>query len=338
MGHERKRGKLGELNALLRGSGWERFSRVVGDIGVLAGVRYVISLDTDTLLPRDTAAELVGTMEHPLNRPRRDPHTGLVCGGYGILQPRVGISLASGPRSPYARLFGSDAGIDPYTRAVSDLYQDAFAEGSFIGKGIYDVDAFEGALSGRFPENAILSHDLVEGCHARSGLVTDVQLYEDYPGSWRSDANRRERWIRGDWQLLPWLMPWAPDASGRWRRNRLGGLARWKIFDNLRRSLVPPALLVLLLVGWWRMPPTAWTAALLALPVLPPALALAQELFSKPAEARWLPHLRASVASAGRAIARIALGLAWLPHEAWYSARAIGRTWWRLLSRRRLLE
>jgi cellobiose phosphorylase len=339
MGHERKRGKLGELNCLLRGSGWERFSRVVGDIGVLAGVRYVITLDTDTLLPRDSAAELIGTMDHPLNRPRRDPATGLVRGGYGILQPRVGIGLASGQRSPYARLFGSDAGIDPYTRAVSDLYQDAFAEGSFIGKGIYDVDAFEGALSGRFPDDAILSHDLVEGCHARSGLVSDVQLYEDYPSTWRSDANRRERWIRGDWQLLPWLLPWSPNASGRWQRNPLGALSRWKILDNLRRSLVPPAWLGVLLFAWWRLAVAEWTLALLALPLLPPLLGLAHELLAKPKELRLLPHLRAAAASAGRALARVALMLAWLPHEAAFSLRAIARTLWRLLlTRRGLLE
>jgi hypothetical protein len=234
-------GKLGELNALLRGSGWERFSRVVGDIGVLAGVRYVITLDTDTLLPRDSAAELVGTMEHPLNRPRRDPDTGLVCGGYGILQPRVGISLASGPRTPYARLFGSDAGIDPYTRAVSDLYQDAFAEGSFIGKGIYDVDAFEGALAGRFPDDAILSHDLVEGCHARSGLVTDVQLYEDIPAS----CQRRQPPRALDPRRLAAAALAADEgthAQRQWRRNHLGGAVRaGRSSTTWRRRLVPPA-------------------------------------------------------------------------------------------------
>jgi cellobiose phosphorylase len=338
MGHERKRGKLAELNALLRGDGWERFSRVVGDIGVLAGVRYVITLDTDTLLPRDSAAELVGTMEHPLNRPRRDRATGLVCGGYGILQPRVGIGLASGARTPYARLFGSDAGIDPYTRAVSDLYQDAFGEGSFIGKGIYDVDAFEGALAGRFPDDAILSHDLVEGCHARSGLATDVQLYEEYPSTHRSDSCRRERWIRGDWQLLPWLLPWVPNAAGRWQRNPLGALSRWKIFDNLRRSLVAPALLGLLLFAWWRMPAAAWTLALLALPLLPPLAATLQDVLARPSEARLSAHLRAAAHSAGAAFARALLWLAWLPADAWLSLRAVSRTLWRLLTRRRLLE
>jgi cellobiose phosphorylase len=340
MGHERKRGKLSELNALLRGHGWERFSRVVGDIGVLAGVRYVITLDTDTLLPRDSAYELVGTMEHPLNRPRRDAATGLVCGGYGILQPRVGISLSSGPRSGYARLFGGDAGVDPYTRAVSDLYQDAFAEGSFIGKGIYDVDAFEGALAGRFPDNAILSHDLVEGCHARSGLVSDVQLYEDYPSTYRSDTSRRERWIRGDWQLLPWLLPWAPNAQGRWQRNPISTLSRWKMFDNLRRSLVAPALLGLLLAAWFALrAPLAWTLALLAVPLLPVLSASLQELLSKPRELRLRSHLHLAWEALVRQLARAALFVSWLPHEAWVATRAIARTLWRMLvSRRGLLE
>jgi cellobiose phosphorylase len=340
MGHERKRGKLGELNGLLRGNGWERFSRVVGEIGVLAGVRYVITLDTDTLLPRDSAAELVGTMEHPLNRPRRDPATGLVTGGYGILQPRVGVSLGSGMRSPYARLFGSDAGVDPYTRAVSDLYQDLFAEGSFIGKGIYEVDAFECALAGRFPDNAILSHDLVEGCHARSGLLSDVQLYEDYPASWRADADRRARWIRGDWQLLPWLLPWAPGADGRWRRNPLGALSRWKLFDNLRRSLVPMALVGMLLAGWaWSASPLAWTLAALSVLFAPPILSGLQELLALPQGARLRAHLLASLASLQRHLARAFLLLSWLPHEAWFSIRAILRTLWRLgVTRRGLLE
>jgi cellobiose phosphorylase len=340
MGHERKRGKLGELNALLRGSGWERFSRVVGEIGVLAGVRYVITLDTDTLLPRDSAMALVGAMEHPLNRPHRDPRTGLVTGGYGILQPRVAISLGTGRRSAYARLFGGDAGVDPYTRAVSDLYQDLFDEGSFIGKGIYDVDAFECALSGRFPDNAILSHDLVEGCHARSGLVSDVQLYEDYPASWRADADRRERWIRGDWQLLPWLLPWSPDGDGRWRRNSLSALSRWKLLDNLRRSLVPVALLVVLFAGWlWLRWPQAWTLAAMAVPLLPPLLGGLQELLVPAQNEPFRAHMQAALATLQKHIGRIFLFIAWLPHEAWYTLRAIARTLWRmLLSRRRLLE
>jgi cyclic beta-1,2-glucan synthetase len=176
------------------------FSRVVGDVASLPQVKYVITLDADTLLPRDAARLLVGAMMHPLNRARFDT-TGkrkggaVVSEGYGILQPRVSISLPGASRSLYARLHGGDPGMDPYTRAVSDVYQDVFGEGSFIGKGIYDVDAFAQALDGRFPENRILSHDLLEGCYARAGLLSDVLLYEEYPSRYSADVSRRRRWM-----------------------------------------------------------------------------------------------------------------------------------------------
>jgi len=207
MGYERKRGKLADLNALLRGDAQGRFSQIVGDTTLLSNVKYVITLDTDTQLPRDAARESIGTMAHPLNHAHYDERQQRVSAGYGILQPRVAVSLPGANRSRYARLYGSDAGIDPYTQAVSDVYQDGFQEGSFIGKGIYEVDAFEQALNGRFPENRILSHDLLEGCYARAGLVSDVQLYEDYPACYSADVSRRFRWIRGDWQIARWLLP-----------------------------------------------------------------------------------------------------------------------------------
>ena len=213
MGYERKRGKLADLNALLRGSGRERFSLIVGDIATLSGVKYVITLDTDTQLPLDAGRQCVATMAHPLNRPQYDETRQRVIRGYGILQPRMGASLSGTQRSLYARLFGSEPGIDPYTRTVSDVYQDLFGEGSFIGKGIYDVDAFERALGARFPENRILSHDLLEGCYARSGLLSDVHLYEDYPSRYDADARRQERWIRGDWQIARWLLPRVPGPA-----------------------------------------------------------------------------------------------------------------------------
>ena len=214
MGYERKRGKLADLNALLRGGSEDRFSLVVGDIALLSEVKYVITLDTDTQLPRDAARQFVGAMAHPLNRPRYDETKRRVVEGYGILQPRVAVSLPGTNRSRYARLYGGEPGIDPYTRAVSDVYQDVFGEGSFIGKGIYDVDAFEQALGGRFPENRILSHDLLEGCYARAGLLSDVQLYEDYPARYSADVSRRHRWIRGDWQLAAWLLPAGSGQEG----------------------------------------------------------------------------------------------------------------------------
>jgi len=205
MGYERKRGKLAAFNALLRGGARDAFSAIVGDTAVLPQIKYVITLDTDTQLPRDAARKLVATMAHPLNRPVFDPVRGVVVAGYGILQPRVGVSLPGAGRSWFVRLFAGDAGIDPYTRAVSDVYQDLFGEGSFIGKGIYEVDAFERAMTGRFPENAVLSHDLLEACHARSGLVSDVELFEEHPARYDVDFHRRHRWIRGDWQIAPWL-------------------------------------------------------------------------------------------------------------------------------------
>ncbi|WP_343229990.1 glucoamylase family protein [Rhodanobacter sp. DHG33] len=339
-GRERKRGKLADLNAWLRGGARDAFALVVGRTEVLADVRYVITLDADTQLPRDSARRLVGAMAHPLNTLVFDSAGVRVVAGHAILQPRVGISLSSAMRSAYARLFGSDAGIDPYTRVVSDVYQDLFDEGSFIGKGIYDLDAFEKVLGDRFPDNHILSHDLVEGCYARSGLISDVQLYEEYPARYIDDARRRHRWIRGDWQLLPWLLPWAPARGGGWRRNPLTALSRWKILDNLRRSLVPPSLLVLLLFGWLsHAVQPSWTIAVLMVVLVPLLLASLLELFQKPRDAVLDQHLRAAMRDVGQHAARAALGLVWLPHEALYSLDAALRTLWRLfVSRRNLLQ
>ncbi|MET0330479.1 MAG: glucoamylase family protein, partial [Dyella sp.] len=340
MGYERKRGKLSELNALLRGRGHERFALIVGDLAVLQDVRYVITLDTDTQLPRDTARQFVGAMEHPLNRPVYDAALHRVVSGYAILQPRVGISLQSTARSAYANLFGSEAGIDPYTRIVSDVYQDLFRQGSFIGKGIYAVDAFEQAIEGRFADNRILSHDLIEGCYARSGLLSDVQLYEEYPARYSTHVSREHRWLRGDWQLLPWMLPWAPMADGRWQRNPLCRLSRWKIFDNLRRSLEPVALLSMLLIGWFGVMQTlSWSAAILFLVFILPVLGSLLELFQKPAEVAMSQHLAVALRSSGQHLMRAALALVWLPYEVLSSVDAIVRTLWRMLiSHRHLLQ
>ena len=338
MGHERKRGKLGDLNALLRGAARDRFLLIVGDIDTLPTVQYIITLDTDTQLPRESAHEFVGAIDHPLNRAVYNPEKRRVVSGYGVLQPRVGISLPSTARSRYAQLYASDAGIDPYTQMVSDVYQDVFHEGSFIGKGIYDIDAFELSLEGRFPENSILSHDLVEGCYTRAGLLSDVQLYEEYPARYSADVKRRHRWIRGDWQLMPWLLPWAPTAHDGWRKNALTALSRWKILDNLRRSLVPASLLVLLLTGWLLLSPAfSWMLAVLAMVLIPPLLSALLDLVQKPAEVQMDQHLRAAMHSTGQHLARMALGLAWLPHEVQYSIDAILRTLWRMAISRRLL-
>ncbi|MFD0739901.1 GH36-type glycosyl hydrolase domain-containing protein [Lysobacter koreensis] len=340
MGHERKRGKLAALNALLRTGARDAFSLIVGDTDALAGVRYVITLDTDTQLPRDAARQLVGTLAHPLNRAQFDPVRGVVTRGYGILQPRVGIAMSGQARSWYARLYGSEPGIDPYTRAVSDVYQDLFSEGSFVGKGIYDVEAFECALEGRMPADSILSHDLLEGCYARAGLVSDVQLYEDYPSRYAVDVKRRHRWIRGDWQLLPWIWPWVRRTDVRGERNPLSLLSRGKLVDNLRRSLVPAAITALLVLGWLFAPaPLAWTAWVLAIAVVPPLLASMIDLASRPPDLPLRAHLHQAMAAVLRNFARVPLALACLPYEAYFSLDAIARTLWRMgVSRRRLLQ
>ena len=340
MGYERKRGKLAALNALLRrGNAQADFSLVVGNTAGLALVRYVITLDTDTQLPRDAARQLVGAMAHPLNQAVFDERTQRVCAGYAILQPRMAESL-SGIRSHYAKLWGSEPGLDPYTRAVSDVYQDLFQEGSFIGKGIYDVDAFERALEGRFPENRILSHDLVEGCFARSGLLTDVQLYEVYPPRYAADVIRRQRWIRGDWQIAGWTLPWIRPPGAGWQENPLPLLARWKIFDNLRRSLVPVAATLLLLLGWTVLfRPWLWTLAVLGVFLVSPIVASLIDVLRKPKDVLLAQHLTGAGHSATVRFAQVGYAFACLPYEAFFSLDAIVRTLFRMLfSRKRLLE
>ncbi len=341
MGYERKRGKLTEFNAFLRGGSHDSFSEIVGDTAVLPTVKYVITLDTDTQLPRDAARQLVATMAHRLNRPKFNSAREIVNEGYGIMQPRVGVSLPSAGRSWFVRLHSGDAGIDPYTRAVSDVYQDLFEEGSFTGKGIYDVDAFQRAMAGRFPDNTVLSHDLLESCHARSALVSDVEFYEAHPSRYNVDIDRRHRWIRGDWQITQWLLPWVPGSGARRAANPLSALSRWKIFDNLRRSLVPIALLVLMLADWLLVPQLGGLGSLLVLGIitLPGLLSELANLFRKPADFPWSMHLRAAAGSSGRQFGQIFLALAFLPYEAYISIDAVGRTLLRLLvTRRRLLE
>ena len=340
MGRERKRGKLADLNALLRHGIADPFSVVVGGTEPLRAVRYVLTLDTDTQLPRDSARVSAAVMAHPLNRPRFDSRRERVCEGYGILQPRVGVSLPAANRSRYAALFGTNPGIDPYTRMVSDVYQDLFEEGSFVGKGIYDVEAFEQALASRLPDNRILSHDLLEGCFARAGLLTDVVLYEEYPSRYTSDVSRRHRWIRGDWQLAGWLLPRVPSASGQRRRNALSGLSRWKLLDNLRRSLVPPAMLFLLLLAWSVFQPVwLWTVAIAGSLLLPRSVAALLDLVRKNGEMSVRQHVASVWHTAAMDLGQSAFTLACLPYEAVVSLDAVARTLWRtLFSRRRLLE
>jgi cellobiose phosphorylase len=340
MGYERKRGKLSDLNSLLRGSSEKKFSLIIGNTRILEKIRYVITLDSDTQLPRDSARQFIGAMSHPLNRPKYDETKHRVTEGYSILQPRVAVSLPGTNRSRYARLFGNEPGIDPYTRAISDVYQDLFGEGSFIGKGIYDVDSFEKAVKDRFPENRILSHDLLEGCYARCGLLSDVLLFEEYPASYNTDVVRRSRWIRGDWQLLPWLFPVLPKVNGGSRKNPLSLLSWWKILDNLRRSLIPVALTLFLLSGWIILTSAwFWTLVVIGIVLIPPSIVLTVYLFHKPEDLILNQHLKATRQLAVRQLHQIAFILISLPCEAYYSLKAIIQTCWRLfISKNRLLE
>lgn len=340
MGRERKRGKLADLNSLLRGTSENSFSVILGKTELLKEIKYVITLDTDTQLPRDSARQFVGTMAHPLNKPQYDPLKKRITEGYAILQPRVAVSLPGTNRSRYANLFGSEAGIDPYTRAISDVYQDLFGEGSFIGKGIYEVDAFVMSLEDRFPENRILSHDLLEGCYARSGLLSDVLLFEEYPSGYKADVNRRSRWIRGDWQLLPWTLPILPRVKNNPRKNPLSLLSWWKILDNLRRSLIPFALVLLLLLGWTILSsPWFWTLIVIGIIVIPSLINSVVYILQKPEEVLLRQHIKGAEQSIVRQFYQSAFFLISLPYEAFYSLDAILRTCWRMIiSKKRLLE
>lgn len=327
MGYERKRGKLAALNQLLRGSDFSKFSLVEGNIIALSTVKYVITLDKDTQLPRDTARQFIAVMAHPLNNPRFDLTKNIVTGGYGILQPSMASSLIGSNRSHYARLCSSDIGVDPYTRAISNVYQDVFSEGSFVGKGIYDIDAFERVLNDRLPENRILSHDLLEGCYIRSGLISDVQLYEDHPVRYDIDVLRQERWIRGDWQIARWLMPTVPELKKQSAKNPLSALSRWKIFDNLRRSLVPTAMMLLLIIGWIATTcPWFWTytvAGILLIPTISTALV---DLFRRSNDVPFRQHLRTILYSARRQLTEIGFRFTCLPYEASFTFFAIVRS------------
>ena len=340
MGWERKRGKIEEFNRMLRGATDTSFAVQIGDLDVLPHVKYCITLDSDTRLPRDAARQLIGIITHPLNRAAYDPKVGRVTEGYGILQPRVSVTYTSAAGSLFARLYAGHTGVDPYTTAVSDTYQDLFAEGIFTGKGLYDVDAFIAALEDAVPENTLLSHDLFEGVHARAGLVSDIELVDEYPSSVLTHARRQHRWIRGDWQILLWLLPVVPSKRG-FRRNTLPLISRWKIFDNLRRSLVPATLLALLVAGWAMLPgsPLVWTAAVVAV-ITSELLPIAARLLGSPRQGEYpsvfLRNLRDDAATA---MAQMLLGITLLAYHAVDSVHAIGLTIVRLaVTRRRLLE
>jgi len=335
MGWERKRGKLAELNRLLRGATDTSYAVVTSPLP--ADIRYVITLDADTRLLRGTVAQMVGKIAHPLNRARFDADSQRVTGGYGILQPRVSPSLPAGhDRSVYQSLFSSPGGIEPYAAAASDIYQDLFGEGTFTGKGIYDVDAFEASLEGRVPENTLLSHDLFEGTFARAGLASDIEVVEDYPARYDVDVRRQHRWTRGDWQLLPWIF-----GQRRHDRGGLTAIGRWKMIDNLRRSLLAPLAVLSLFAGWLLPMPQAlmWTALTVTMLALPRLLSLPFGFFPDRPGVTLSSHFAALRSDTLTALGQILVSLALLADTAATMLDAIVRTAWRLLiSRRHLLE
>ena len=340
MGWERKRGKLVEFNAFASGISDHSFAIAEGDMGWLLGVRYVITLDADTQLPRDAAAALIGTMAHPLNRAEYDAERGRVVRGYGILQPRVSVSLASANESRFAAIYAGHPGVDPYTTAVSDVYQDLFGEGTFTGKGIYDLEVFRQSTAGRFPDNTLLSHDLIEGTFARAGLVTDVEVFDDYPTRYLTSTRRLHRWIRGDWQLLPYLAKRIPGPNGR-TPNPLSALSRWKIVDNMRRSASPIALLAWLVAGWTFLPGAglAWTVVALGTFSVQWAAALLVAAARPPRRQSWRPYYDSLGHDASSAAMQFVLAVALLPDQALLAADAIVRSLVRMLAtQRRLLE
>ena len=270
MGWERKRGKLLDLNKLLKHQ-FDPFPVKAGNLDAITHARYVITLDSDTQLPRGAAHGLIGALAHPLNRAIIDPALRIVTEGYGILQPRVGVSVQSASRSRLASIYSGQTGFDIYTRAISDAYQDLYGEGIFTGKGIYEIDTLHAVLDRRFPHNALLSHDLIEGSYARVGLATDIEVIDDYPSHYSAYNRRKHRWLRGDWQIAQWLFSKVPDESGRYVPNPISTISRWKIFDNLRRSLVATFTLILLVAGWLGLPGGAlyWTLVTLFLMFVP---------------------------------------------------------------------
>ncbi|MCD7915321.1 MAG: hypothetical protein LUG96_08760 [Tannerellaceae bacterium] len=330
MGYERKRGKLMAFNEFLLKGTTQPFWVTEGNLSALHDIYYVITLDTDTQLPPCSVHKLVGTMAHILNWPVIDPVCNVVVKGYGIMQPRVAIRLQSSQASVFAHLFTDEVGMDPYTRIVSNVYQDIFHEGSFVGKGIYDVAVFEKVLQGRFPENRILSHDLLESTYVRSGLMGDVEVYESYPASYQADTKRRHRWMRGDWQIVDWLLPRVPLLHGS-EKNPLSGLSKWKIADNLRRSMVSPLTLIFVLGFFIWFPGDIWIAFLLLLLVtfLPFIFTFPFALLKKPKGIPWSLHIAEVTRKSIHQIKQMLFELVVFPYDAYLCTDAMGRSVWR---------
>jgi cyclic beta-1,2-glucan synthetase len=339
MGWERKRGKLLDLNKLLRAE-QDSFPVKVGDLSVLPKVRFVLTLDSDTELPRGAAHRMVGTMAHPLNQAIIDPEKNIVVSGYGILQPRVAVSVQSTARSRLAAIYAGETGLDIYTRAVSDAYQDLYGEGSYTGKGIYEVETLHRVLDRRFPKNALLSHDLIEGAYARAGLASDIEVIEDYPSHYSAFNRRKHRWLRGDWQIAEWLTSRVPDESGARVANPISLVSRWKILDNLRRSLFEPSILLLLLFGWLAPSESAlrWTLATVLILVIPSWFEFAFTLVRAVVQNK-MSVAREAVSAFFGANLSVLLTLVFLAHQTLLSLDAVSRALVRRnLTRERMLE
>jgi cyclic beta-1,2-glucan synthetase len=339
MGWERKRGKLLDLNKLLRQE-HDSFPVKVGDLSILPRVRFVITLDSDTELPRGSAHRMVGALAHPLNQAIIDPERNIVVAGYGILQPRIGVSVQSAARSRLATIYSGETGLDIYTRAVSDVYQDLYGEGSYTGKGIYEVDVLHRVLHRRFPRNALLSHDLLEGAYARAGLASDIEVIEDYPSHYTAYNRRKHRWLRGDWQIAGWLFPVVSDELGHPAANPISITSQWKILDNLRRSLVEPAIFLLLVVGWLVLPGTArnWTVTTIAILFVPAWLEFTFNLVRAVIKHR-VEVARDALDTLVTANVSVFLMLTFLAHQTLLSLDAVVRVLVRrMVTRRRLLE
>jgi cyclic beta-1,2-glucan synthetase len=339
MGWERKRGKLLDLNQFLRNK-YDSFPIKTGDLSVLPKVRFVITLDSDTGLPRDSAHRMVGALAHPLSQAIIDPEKNIVVAGYGILQPRVGVTVQSAARSRLASIYSGETGLDIYTRAVSDVYQDLYGEGSFVGKGIYEVETLHRVLDRRFPQNALLSHDLIEGAYARAGLASDIEIVEDYPSHYRAHNHRKHRWLRGDWQITGWLARTVSDESGSRVPNPISLVSMWKILDNLRRSLVEPATFLLLVLGWLVLPgtPLYWTLATLVILVLPAWFRFAFSLTEAAIESKSV-IAREAIDTLFTANVSVFFSLTFLAHQTFLSLDAVVRTLVRsIVTRQRLLQ
>jgi cellobiose phosphorylase len=341
MGWERKRGFIDEFVWELRNGGDTTIHTRVGDQEWLTSVTFVLTVDADTVVPRDAVKRLIATIAHPLNRARWEPGEARVYRGYGLVQPRVGMSLPGAHRSRFSLMHSSGIGIDPYASAVSDTYQDVFEEGSFTGKGIFEVDMFLATLHGTFVENALLSHDMIEGCYLRTALASDIEVIDDFPANYLSSAKRLHRWVRGDWQTLPFLAGRLRTEDGGVVRNPLSALHRWKVVDNLRRSLVAPLTLLVFTLGWLLLPQRAlaWPLFLGLALLFPAYFSLADSMVSL----TWSVRLRSQAPEIMRDFwtdcVRGLFDLAVLPYEAWLMIDAIARTLWRMVvSRRHLLQ